>query len=146
MTRVSMRPGRPGSVMRNIVIGRLLTKYVRTGASVLDLGGYDGSATEELVSRGVHVSLVDLDQVGVDIARSRSIDAVCASADAIPFPDHSFDLVVCCDLLPSVPLESEERVVREASRVLKGHGVLILTVPDENLHLLFVDMDAAYVS
>lgn len=132
--------------MRNIVVGPLLAKYVRPGGHVLDLGGYDGSATEELVARGARVSLVDLDRAGIEIARTKGIDAICASAEALPFPDRHFDVVVCCDLLPSVPLASEEQVFREMVRVLKPDGVLIFTVPDESLHLPFVDMKAAYVS
>lgn len=137
---------RPGSIMRNVIIGPLLEEHVQPGFEVLDLGGYDGSLTAGLAARGARVTVVDLDEVGLQRARDKGLNAVVAPAEQIPFPDRSFDLVVCCDLLPSVPRDSEEKIFREIGRVLKPDGVLILTVPDEGLTLPFVDMKGAYES
>lgn len=130
--------------MRNLVVGPLLDQYVRPGYEVLDLGGYDGAVTQGLRDHGARVSVVDLDEEGIRRARERGLTGVVAPAEAVPFPDHSFDLVVCCDLLPSVPVEVEDKIFREIGRVLKPTGVLILTTPDEALKLPFVDMDDAY--
>jgi ubiquinone/menaquinone biosynthesis C-methylase UbiE len=132
--------------MRNLVVGPVLAEHVRPGFEVLDLGGYDGAVTAGLREKGARVSVVDLDEEGIRRARERGLHGVVAPAEAVPFPDHSFDLVVCCDLLPSVPVESEEKIFREIGRVLKPSGVLILTTPDAALKLPFVDMKDAYAS
>jgi SAM-dependent methyltransferase len=132
--------------MRNMVVGPMLDTHVQAGTRVLDLGGFDGSITEHLVARGARVTLVDLDQDGVRQARARGLEAVVGSATEIPFPDRSFDVVVCCDLMPCIPAELHEAVFRDIARVLRPDGRLIMTIPDVALRLPFVDMAAAYTS
>jgi SAM-dependent methyltransferase len=132
--------------MRNMVVAPLLDAHVHAGTRVLDLGGFDGSLTEHLLARGAHVTLVDLDEDGVAQARARGLTGVVASATAIPCPARSFDVVVCCDLLPCLPAELHEALFREIARVLAADGRLIMTIPDAALHLPFVDMEAAYAS
>src|SRR5688572_6130717 len=117
---------RPGSLMRNVIVGPLLDEHVRPGDQVLDLGGYDGAVTAPLRDKGATVSVVDLDEDGIRAANNRGLNGVVAPAENVPFADGYFDLVVCCDLLPAVPLESEEKIFREIGRVLKPSGVLIL--------------------
>ncbi len=124
----------------------MLDEHVRPGAAVLDLGGFDGSVTEHLLARGANVTLIDLDEDGVAQAVARGLDGVVASATEIPFPPRSFDVVVCCDLLPCIPVDLHEQVFREISRVLKPDGRLIMTIPDIALSLPFVDMKKAYAS
>jgi SAM-dependent methyltransferase len=132
--------------MRNMVVGPLLDAHVHAGSRVLDLGGFDGSVTEHLLARGAHVTLVDLDEDGVRQARARGLDGVVGSATEIPFPARSFDVVVCCDLLPCLPDELHEAVFREIARVLVPDGCAIMTIPDVALQLPFVDMAAAYTA
>jgi SAM-dependent methyltransferase len=132
--------------MRNMVVGPLLDAHVHAGSRVLDLGGFDGSVTEHLVARDARVTLVDLDADGVTQARARGLEGVVGSATEIPFPDRSFDVVVCCDLLPCIPAELHEAVFREIARVLAPDGRLIMTTPDPALSLPFVDMTVAYAS
>mgnify|MGYP000718148318 FL=1 len=74
------------------------------------------------------------------------LEGVVGSATAIPFPARSFDVVVCCDLLPCLPPPEHERLFAEIARVLAPGGRLIMTIPDEALQLPFVDMAAAYTS
>lgn len=132
--------------MRNALVAPLLDEYVNAGSEVLDLGGFDGSTTQPLIAKGARVSLVDLDEVGVKLAAEKGINAIAAPAEQVPFPDEAFDVVVCCDLIQSLPYESEERVAKEIGRVLKRGGILVMTVPDPALHLPFVDMKRAYKS
>jgi SAM-dependent methyltransferase len=134
--------------MRKLIVDPALAAVVRPGARVLDLGGFDGSMTQHLVERGAHVTVVDLDEVGLESARRRGLAGVVGSATEIPFPARSFDVVVCCDLMVCIPLEGDarEQVFREIARVLTPTGRLIMTVPDPELQLPFVDMAAAYTS
>ncbi len=124
----------------------ILDEHVHAGSAVLDLGGFDGSTTEHLLARGAEVTLVDLDETGVSQANARGLNGIVASATEIPFPAASFDVVVCCDLLPCIPFALHEQVFREIARVLKPQGWLVLTIPDAELNLPFVDMNEAYAS
>ncbi len=53
-------------------------------------------------------------------------DYLC-SAEAIPVPAQSFDCVLMCEVLEH--LREPERVLDEVSRVLRGGGRLILSIP-----------------
>ena len=52
-------------------------------------------------------------------------------SQAIPFPDHSFDLVTCIETLEHVPETGLPALIAELKRVLKPGGVLLLTTPHE---------------
>ena len=55
-----------------------------------------------------------------------SASFVQANAEEMPFPDASFDAVTCVYLLHELPPEARSRVAREAARVLKPGGVLVI--------------------
>lgn len=130
--------------MRNVVVGPILDEHITQGCEVLDLGGFDGAVTSGLRDKGARITVVDLDEEGLALARAKGLQGVCAPAQGTPFPDRTFDAVVCCDLLPSVPAEVEQPILNEIARVLKPNGVLVLTVPDVDLHMPFVKMGAVY--
>ena len=64
--------------------------------------------------------------VGAD-KYSKSEDIVKCDADRTPFPDESFDTVVCTQVIEHV-LEPSD-VIREINRVLKKQGFFILVTP-----------------
>jgi SAM-dependent methyltransferase len=49
-----------------------------------------------------------------------------ASICQMPFPDESFDVVLCMDVLPCVEAPGDAEAVREMARVQKRGGVLLL--------------------
>jgi SAM-dependent methyltransferase len=53
--------------------------------------------------------------------------AVYGDAQCLPFPDGTFDTVVCLEVLEHVP--NPEAALQEASRVLKREGHLLLSTP-----------------
>ncbi|MFI9202518.1 class I SAM-dependent methyltransferase [Streptomyces sp. NPDC053048] len=62
------------------------------------------------------------------ISRAQGRDAmteICASATAVPLPDASLDVVVVTGSMPHFPEPGE--VVREAGRLLRPGGLLVLT-------------------
>jgi len=74
---------------------------------------------------------VTLTTIGVDAAPSLLVAArgcmtygVCASAFALPFRDHSIDIVMCSQLLHHFDWPDAERLVREANRVAR-HAVIV---------------------
>jgi SAM-dependent methyltransferase len=51
------------------------------------------------------------------------------SAEALPFPEHSFDLVVFLYSLHHVPPHLMEEALREAARTVRSDGVVIIIEP-----------------
>jgi len=85
--------------------------------------------------------IVDLpDAVGLDIVhrklrwlRSHHRMVVRGSADQLPFPDASFQCVVCSEVIEHIPDQPE--VLGEMTRVLRPGGTLILGTPDYSRRL-----------
>ncbi|MEK7600453.1 MAG: class I SAM-dependent methyltransferase [Patescibacteria group bacterium] len=101
----------------------LLDQHIKEHAShivgaVLDVGA--GS-----VARYRHYFTFD-SYIRMDIQKEDGIDVV-GSAERIPFPDTSFDGIVCTQVLEHVV--HPEQAMREMSRVLRPGGTMLLTVP-----------------
>jgi SAM-dependent methyltransferase len=65
--------------------------------------------------------------IRVDVHPWPGADAVCDTTQ-LPFPDARFDTVTMLDCLNHIPLSKRDRVLPEASRVLKDEGQLIMTM------------------
>jgi SAM-dependent methyltransferase len=61
---------------------------------------------------------------GLDMQKGPGVDVV-ASAEKIPFPDKSFDLIICLETLEHT--EKPWVVCSEIERVIKPHGVVIVS-------------------
>jgi SAM-dependent methyltransferase len=70
---------------------------------------------------------VDLDPEAVKACQRRGLKAAVADAHQLPFPDRSFDVVICSFLLLWV--ERPEKVLEEMSRVSRRY-VVCLAEPD----------------
>jgi ubiquinone/menaquinone biosynthesis C-methylase UbiE len=95
---------------------------------VLDCGCGTGANLEMLRQFGPSVG-IDLTWAGLAFARGRGDRQVAqASADALPFPDGSFDLVTSFDMLQCVPGTAEPIAFAEIARVLRPGGHAVITV------------------
>jgi SAM-dependent methyltransferase len=63
----------------------------------------------------------------VDATRARGHEAYVAPVEALPFPDASFDLVTCLDVVEHTP--DDRRTLAELRRVTRRGGALLVTVP-----------------
>ena len=104
------------------------------GRDVLDVGCGEGELARRLALGGARV--VGLDPLAVALERARDAAAASAttsyvqgSAEALPFPPDSFDVVVFFNSLHHVPGESIDAALAEAARVLRGDGVLYVQEP-----------------
>jgi demethylmenaquinone methyltransferase/2-methoxy-6-polyprenyl-1,4-benzoquinol methylase len=108
---------------------------VRVGDSVLDLAGGTGDLTmrfSELVGPEGHVILADINESMIKVGRDRLIDKgvvgnvsyVQANAEALPFPDDSFDCITIAFGLRNVT--DKDKALASMQRVLKPGGRLLV--------------------
>jgi 2-polyprenyl-6-hydroxyphenyl methylase / 3-demethylubiquinone-9 3-methyltransferase len=96
------------------------------GAAVLDIGCGGGLLAEEFARLGCRVTGIDPSEPSLRTAREHARQsgleiAYCQGAgEDLPFPDASFDIVYCCDVLEHV--SDLDRVMAETVRVLKPGG------------------------
>lgn len=110
------------------------------GERVLDLGCGEGRHVISAYILGeVHAIGVDLSRKDLTTAQERyaefaeagndhkQLDLTEASALALPFPDASFDKVICSEVLEHIP--DYRAALKEIRRVLKPTGMLCISVP-----------------
>ncbi|MEM9732278.1 MAG: bifunctional 2-polyprenyl-6-hydroxyphenol methylase/3-demethylubiquinol 3-O-methyltransferase UbiG [Pseudomonadota bacterium] len=105
-------------------------------AHVLDLGCAGGFMAEPLAERGAHVTGIDPAEKAIEAARHHAakmghdIQYDVGVGEALPYGDHSFDYVVCVDVLEHV--QSVEGVLDEVKRVLKPGGTFFFDTIAKN--------------
>jgi 2-polyprenyl-3-methyl-5-hydroxy-6-metoxy-1,4-benzoquinol methylase len=105
------------------------------GKRVLDAGCGVGWGTLVLRAAGAaSASAIDIDPGAVEDARKRVPDADVRQGDLgdLPWPDGSFDLVVCFEALEHV--EHQDRVLDELVRVLVPDGILLVSSPNPDVY------------
>jgi SAM-dependent methyltransferase len=102
---------------------------VAADAHVVEVGAGTGAISREIARRFPHATVLGLDPSPGLVQRARElaaglpqVDFQVADGAALPLPDGQVDLVVIHRVLCHVP--DPEAVLAEASRVLKGGGVL----------------------
>jgi len=94
---------------------------------VLDVGCGAGNMIHHLAQYGC-VRGIEVDARPVKIAQQRGYDVRLGDAtQTIPFPDASFDLVTALDVIEHV--DADVNIMREAFRVLRPGGALLITTP-----------------
>lgn len=111
----------------------LSTPLENKSLSALDMGCGTGAASIGLARLGVHVTLLDSSSSMLDLAERTMIDAGLRDqikfklGDAVRleelFPDRSFDVIVCHNLLEYV--EAPSAVLRGAVRLLRDSSALL---------------------
>lgn len=105
----------------------------QTSERVLDLACGTGIVARTLASRlenGIEITALDFDARMLDVARAVSerngldIDWLEGDASALPFPNSSFDLVLCQMAIQFFP--DRPKALAEAHRVLKAGGRIAL--------------------
>ena len=94
-----------------------LMKRAGTGEAALDVGALDGHYSRLLSKRYKRVVALDLSAPNVE-----GCENVAGDATNLQFPDNTFDLVFCAEVLEHIP--AVEKAARELARVSR-HRVLI---------------------
>jgi SAM-dependent methyltransferase len=101
----------------------------------LDLGCGRGGVVEELrIGRAVGA---DPDSASLRAHRLPDLARVCARAEALPWPDGTFDLVCCSWVLEHLP--SPASVFAEVARVLRPGGHFVFLTPNARHPLLVLN-------
>jgi ubiquinone/menaquinone biosynthesis C-methylase UbiE len=107
-----------------------LVRLVGRGGRVLDIGCRSGSLTKSY-TEGNDVVGVDVDRDALKLFRERlGLEAhwLDVDRDPLPFPDSSFDVVACTEVLEH--LRFPATALAEIRRVLKPDGRLVGSVPN----------------
>lgn len=111
--------------LRNPWIRTILENRIGKKCTILDIGCGGGLLTNTLAKAGHAVFGIDLSENSLEMGRQKddtaSVTYLQASAEALPFPDETFDVVCAMDLLEHV--EDPALVIAEAGRVLKKNGL-----------------------
>ncbi|MHB1987835.1 MAG: class I SAM-dependent methyltransferase [Acidimicrobiales bacterium] len=109
---------------------RLLSAAGLSPRSVLDIGCNDGSLARLMANShlGENFTLCDVSPAAIDYVKSRPFpglsDVAVSDAQALPFPDTTFDLAVLSHIVEHLP-QPREAIV-EASRVAR---IVLVEVP-----------------
>jgi 2-polyprenyl-6-hydroxyphenyl methylase/3-demethylubiquinone-9 3-methyltransferase len=120
---------------RRALLASVLDAHVRPGSRWLDLGCGSGILTGDLLERGATVVAVDGSgpmlahaQASIPETLRHEVQWIQSDAQALTMlGDKAFDGVVCSSVLEY--LDDPRAAIREAARVLKDHGRLIVSVP-----------------
>ena len=116
---------------KNITI-HMMDRYIRSGDTILDIGGGPGHYAIHYARQGHEVTLLDLSDGNVRFAKKKArqygvrLTAMQGNAmDLSRFPDDSFDTVFLMGPLYHI-MDEENRIraLQEAKRVLKPGGYL----------------------
>jgi 2-polyprenyl-6-hydroxyphenyl methylase/3-demethylubiquinone-9 3-methyltransferase len=111
---------------------------VISNLKVLDVGCGGGLVSEKFAEAGAKVTGIDLSKTSLEAARQHAtknglqIDYQEASASNMPFPDATFDIVVCCDFVEHVA-DSLQICLAEMARVLRPGGIFLFDTTNRTL-------------
>jgi 2-polyprenyl-6-hydroxyphenyl methylase / 3-demethylubiquinone-9 3-methyltransferase len=99
------------------------------GKTTLDVGCGGGILAEEFARLGCVVTGIDPSEKSLAAARAHAraeglaIDYRRGTGESIPFPDATFEITYCCDVLEHV--DDLPKVIGEISRVLRPGGIFL---------------------
>ncbi len=112
----------------------MIRLHGRDAVSALDIGSGIGTYTSELLQNSQKVTCVDndsalLEYIADKFGSNPKLKLINADGTNLPFPENSFDLILCTEMLEHIP--SPIALLREVARVQKPEGIFILSTPQK---------------
>ena len=118
-----------------IVFG-LLYDYVQIGTKLLDIGIGTGICSQRFYKEGVEIFGLDNSKELLSICKSKNISENLVFCDLlndeIPFPNHSFDYMICCGVL--LFFSDLSLIFRKINEKLKKGGFFIFTILENHIN------------
>lgn len=127
------------SALKALQIDRLA---IQPGMSVLDAGCGRGEVLLACARLGAGVAGIDYSQAAVEISRETlapidGADIRQGSVDALPWPDASFDRILCGDVIEHLDPDQALIALQEFRRVLAPGGMLLVHTSPNRLFRRF---------
>lgn len=106
---------------------KLLLNLAKSSKSILDLGCGEGTRLSEITSKGTGI---DISKTAIANAKKNytKLNFFVGDLEDLPFKNDSFDLVYSAYVFEH--LDNPEKVIKEARRVLKPQGNLVIICPN----------------
>lgn len=110
-----------------------LMKYTEKNTKILDVGCGTGGTIKELQKAGYkNVFGMDKEKYAIKYCKRRNIKNVrVANISALPFPENTFDAVICLDVLYHKGVNAK-KAIEEMHRVVKKGGLFYSQEPAYN--------------
>jgi 2-polyprenyl-3-methyl-5-hydroxy-6-metoxy-1,4-benzoquinol methylase len=113
---------------------RFLLQFA-SGKDVLDVGCGTGYGAAILAATAKSVTAIDYSHLAVRYARlhqsASNLSFSVMKADALRFPDQSFDLVMSCEVFEHLP--DQDAHLAEVARVMKRNALCFIATPNSEL-------------
>ncbi len=94
----------------------------RREARIIDLGCGEGALVKAFRAKGYNITGMDLHYESEYVQRGSILQT--------GYPDGSFDLVLCLDVIEHLSFDDQLRALDEMQRLLRPGGTLLLSVPN----------------
>ena len=106
----------------------IVEPYIPDECEILDIGGFDGSfllRIEDKIKRGACIDPF------IENREDKKLKFIKGKiTDSLPFADHTFDVIVMLAVFEHLGIY-QKLVASESFRILRQHGLVILTVPSK---------------
>lgn len=109
------------------------------GKKILDAACGTGYGTALMSSTAASATGIDISPEAIEYAKHHygectNAHYVEASIASLPFPDHSFDVIISFETIEHVDGELQNSFLREIKRCLREDGLLIMSSPDKRTY------------
>ena len=110
-------------------LNKLLNR-LEPGSSVLDLGCGSGDPADIEISKGHHVTGIDISQTQIDLARQNvpTGSFIHGDAGSVEFAAETYDAVVSFYTLEHIPRQEHRTILRRIYQWLRAGGFLLISI------------------